>query len=114
MIASLIKVRDALTSIDGLSVYHYWRPNMSAPFCVWAEYGESSSLQANNHKREQAIGGYVDYFTLNEFDETVDSIQVVLNSVEGLGWSLESVQYEDETNLIHYQWRFDCIGEVGL
>ena len=111
---ALKKVSNALVDIQDLRVYHYWRPNMQAPFCVWAEDGESSSLQANNHKREQAIGGTIDYFTKLEFDEMIDNIQKALNEVEGLGWRLNSVQFEEETNLIHYEWRFDVIGEVGL
>lgn len=110
----LKKVADALTSISDLRVYHYWRPEMNAPFCVWAEDGESSSLEANNHKREQAIGGAIDYFTKVEYDEQIDKIQHALNGVEGLGWKLNSVQYEEETNLIHYEWRFTVIGNMEI
>ena len=34
----------------------------------------------------------------------VDTIQDALNGIENCGWRLESVQYEDETNLIHFEW----------
>ncbi len=34
-----------------------------------------------------------------------DAIQKTLGAL-GLGWALESVQYEEETNLIHYEWRW--------
>lgn len=102
----LSKIRDALVAIDGLRVYHYWRPRLPVPFCVWAEEGESSDLSADNHKREQALEGYVDYYTQTEFDPAADAIQGALNSVEMCGWSYDSVQYEDETGLIHHSWRF--------
>lgn len=104
MISLLVKIRDALAEIDGLKVYHYWRPQLKAPYCLWQEEGEGESLHTGNHKSEQVIVGTVDYYTLNDLDPMIDTIQEKLNSVENLGWSLSSVLYEDETNLIHYTW----------
>ena len=106
MMSKLKRLRDALTSINGLSVYHYWHPRLKAPFLIWAEDGEDSALHTSNHKSEQAISGTIDYFTLEEYDTMVETIQETLNTVENLGWAL-SVQYEDETNLIHYEWTFN-------
>lgn len=97
---------NALTGITGLSVYHYMRPKLKAPYCVWQEDAEYSSLQDDNHKGEQSISGTVDYFTREEFDDNIDNIQDALNGVENLYWELLSVQFEDETNLIHYEWLF--------
>lgn len=89
------------------NVYHYWRPNMSAPFCVWGEDGEDDSFNANNRKKEQSISGYVDYYTKTEFDPVVDTIQETLNGFEfPFGWRLATVDYEEETNLIHYSWEW--------
>lgn len=110
----LMKIADSLTGIEGLKVYHYWRPRLSAPFCIWAEDGEGDSLHANNRKAEQVITGTVDYFTKEEFDPIVDSIQSALNSIEVCGWTLNSVQYEDDTNLIHFEWRFEVSGEMEV
>lgn len=103
----LSKIKDALTSIEDLKVYHYWHPRLEAPFCIWAEEGEGDSLWVSNHLQEQVITGTVDYFTKTELDPMVDYIQSALNSVELLGWKLDSVMYEDETNLIHYSWDFE-------
>ena len=36
----------------------------------------------------------------------LDEIQEALQNVAPGAWSLLSVQYEDETNLIHYEWEF--------
>lgn len=110
----LRRIADALTGIQGLRVYHYWRPQMQVPFCVWAEDGEGDSAHANNHKTEQVISGTVDYYTKQEFDSTIDQIQQALNSIEVCGWELNSVQYEDNTNLIHYEWRFEISGYVEV
>lgn len=105
----IMKVEQALTSIEGLRVSHYLRPQLQPPFCVWQEDGEASSLQGDNHKGEQAISGTVDYFTQTEYDPMIDTIQDVLNATEGLGWSMSSVQYEDETDLIHYEWNWSVL-----
>ena len=104
MISQLTRILDALTSIEGLAVYHYWHPRLQAPFCIWTEDSEGDSLWASNHKKEQAIHGTIDYFTKTDLDPMVDTIQEKLNEVEGLGWYLDSVMYEDETGLIHYSW----------
>lgn len=109
MNSKLMKIRDALTSIEGLKVYHYWRTRQQAPYCIWQEDGEGNSLHTNNHKTEQVISGTVDYFTLNEYDENIEAIQNALNSLENCGWSLTTVLYEEETNLIHYEWSWEII-----
>ena len=105
MLQSKLKtIANALTSIEGLRVYHYFRPQLEAPFCVWSEDGEGNSLQTSNHKAEQVITGTIDYYTQEEFDENIERIQTVLNQIENFGWSINSVQYEDDTELIHYEW----------
>lgn len=103
------KIRVALTSIEGLTVYHYWRFSTEVPYCIWQEDGEDAGLQVDNHKGEQAISGTVDYFTKVEYDPTIDAIQEALNAVEGCSWEINSIQYEEETNLKHYEWRWAVI-----
>lgn len=87
-------------------VYHYTRGNnKSVPYIVWSEDAENDSFHSDNHKTEQKLTGIVDFYTKTEFDTTADTIQEILDE-EGLGWRLESVLYEEETYLIHYQWRW--------
>lgn len=107
MMLQLTKIKEALTAIEGLTVYHYWHPRLTAPFCIWAEDGEGDSLHTGNHKTEQVITGTIDYYTKDDLDPMVDTIQDQLNTVENLGWLLNSVQYEEDTNLIHYEWSFE-------
>lgn len=109
MNAKLIKIKDALVSVSGLKVYHYWRPQLEAPFCVWQEDGEGDSIWSNNHQAEQVITGTIDYFTRTEFDPMIDNIQRALNDADNVGWELNSIQYENDTNLIHYEWNFQVI-----
>lgn len=101
-------IKDALTSISGLSVYHYWRFGVDAPYCIWEEDGETS-LEANNHKAEQGFTGAVHYFTLTEYDGNFDAIQTALNNIENLSWRYDGADYEEDTNLIHHSWRWTLL-----
>lgn len=109
MMLKLKKIQTALVSIEGLTVYHYWHPRLQAPYCIWAEDGEGNSIDSDNHKAEQVISGTIDYYTKNEFDEMAEKIQQALNETENVGWQLNSVFYEDGTNLIHFEWSFEVI-----
>lgn len=107
------KIADLQTALTGVSenVYHFRRPanGVKSGYIVFAEMGEDSDTWGNNHKSEQAVTVSVDYFTQNEFDSVVDSIQEALNSIR-CGWRLEDIQYEDDTNLIHYTWGVNMHG----
>lgn len=88
------------------ATYHYTHPpSAKPPYCIWAEDMEGDSFQADGHKGEQAIEGTFNYYTKKEFDPVLDAIQDYLdnNSYE---WNLNSVQYETDTGLIHYEWRW--------
>lgn len=85
--------------------YHYFRPVKDVPCLIWAESGEENSFRSNNRKSEQNIIGTVDLFTKMEFDPLADAVQETLRDL-GVTWSLQSVQYEDETALIHYEWNW--------
>ena len=85
------------------NAFHYWRPQMAAPFLVWAETGESDPFDGENRKQEQTINISVDYYTKTEFDPVVDEIQAELNN-GCLSWRLDAVEFEEDTELIHYTW----------
>lgn len=97
------QIADVLTGITGLEVGHYEYLGDSDSYCVWAEDAEYSSVEADNYKNEQAVQGTIDYFTKTEFDSMVDSIQSALKTAK-ISFYLNSTQYEDETQLIHYEW----------
>ena len=83
--------------------YHYTAPeNTPAKYAVWAELS-GTHLAANNKEAEGAFEIAVDYFTKTEFDATIDNISAFL---DGFGsWNIESIQYEEATGYIHYEWR---------
>jgi len=90
---------------DIVRAYHYRAPENVAPgYAVWIEIADTH-VSANNRHAEAAFTIAVDYFTAKEFDASIDAICDLLN---GFGsWTLESVQFEPDTSLIHYEWRLD-------
>ena len=83
--------------------YHYTHNRDVLPYIVWHEDGEANSFHADDRKDIQVISLSVDYFTKTEFDPTIDAIQTLFNSKEWR-WSLDLVQYEEDTETIHYSW----------
>lgn len=100
--SKLRQIGEALAEVTE-NTFHYWRPVKDVPCILWAESGEGTSFNADNHKAEQNIVGTCDLYTKTEFDPLVDAVQAVLDGLD-LTWRLASVQYEEDTNLIHYEW----------
>ncbi|HQA58953.1 MAG TPA: hypothetical protein PK033_13895 [Acetivibrio sp.] len=103
----LSDLRDLLLTIE-VPVFHYHASKQPDKYIVWAEDTEGTSISANNKKINQSIQGTIDYFTKTEFDPNVDKIQETLNSAE-ISWRLNSIQYEEDTGYIHYEWVFEVI-----
>lgn len=95
-------VRDALLSVTN-DVYHYKAHKKTDQYIVWAEDGENDADYGNDRKSQQTIQGTIDYFTKKEFDPNIEKIQEALNNRE-IPFYLNSVQYEEETGYIHYEW----------
>lgn len=97
------EIADALSTIEGLPVKHYEYYGTAERYCVWAEDSEYSSVEGDDYKLEQAIQGTIDLYTKEEFDPYAEQIQNVLKSAK-ISFYLNSTQYEDETEFIHYEW----------
>lgn len=103
--SKLLPIRDMLVGILPDATYHYWRNVQEDRYIIWAEDGESNSFHGGNRKAEQQLTGTIDLFTKTEYDSAADQIQEGLNNL-GVGWELISTQFEEETNLIHWEWEF--------
>jgi hypothetical protein len=106
----LSDIRDALLEVIP-DVFHYEAYAKPNKYIVWAEDTEAYAGYGDNKKTTQVIQGTIDYFTKEEYDSNVKLIQEKLNSIE-LAWSLNSIQYEEDTKFIHYEWVFELIGEL--
>ena len=56
-----------------------------------------------NQKKNHSIKGTIYYFTKKDNDIIADEIQEILKT-EKISFYLNSVQYEEETGYIHYEW----------
>lgn len=101
----LEKVRLALASLP-VDVSHYHAFKKKDRYIVWAEQEEGGSLEADNRKQEYSISGYIDFFTRRENDPVADMVAEALKSAE-IAFSLNSVQYEEETGYLHFEWLFE-------
>lgn len=98
----IYKIRDILKKVCD-NVSHYEAMNKTDQYIVWAEDSEPSALNADNQKKNQVIQGTIDYFTKTDNDIIADEIQEILKT-EKISFYLNSVQYEEETGYIHYEW----------
>lgn len=88
------------------NVYHYHAPdNRPVPYIVWMEDG-ANDFEAENVHEEFVMTGTIDLYTRDDKDPLMDSIPQALNGIPCV-WTLNSVQYEEETELIHYEWTFE-------
>lgn len=107
---TLTDLRDALVTLTD-KVYHYTAPSqMTVPYIVWAE-DSRRDLVADNKHIEAGTEGTIDLFTPNEDDPLMTAIPGVLNDLQ-IPWYQNSVQYEKDTGLIHYEWVWGIYGEV--
>lgn len=88
------------------SVSHNERMKSDRYF-VWGETGQDD-LEASNIHAEKAVTGYTDLYTKQEFDPWKDQLEESFDA-NGIVWSLNSVQYEEETGFIHYEWYWSVV-----
>lgn len=94
-----------LHSAIGGNVHHYFRTQLKAPYIIWQEDG-SSQFDANDQVAEMTVSGSTDFFTKTEYDPTVDVIMDMFK-MNGFLWKLDTIQYEQETGLIHYEFLWE-------
>lgn len=93
----IIAVHTAVTD----AVSHGQRLNSDRYF-VWQEEG-AADLEANSRHIERAMTGTTDLFSKLEFDPWCEAFEAALNR-SGIAWSLNSVQFEEDTGFWHWEW----------
>lgn len=96
LIAAHTTVTDAVSHSERMKSDRYF---------VWQEDGTNDLLAGDGHV-EQAVTGTTDLFTKQEFDPWVDEFGESLSN-HGISWSLNSVQYEEDTGFYHYEWAWE-------
>ena len=77
-------------------------------YFVWQESG-SNDYTANNRHCEKAVTGSTDLFTQIELDPWKDAFEQALNENSDVSWSLNSIQFEEETGFWHYEWNWEVL-----
>lgn len=72
-------------------------------YFVWQEDGADDMLADNRHIA-RAVTGTTDLFTPQEFDPWAAAFEAALDAAEGVSWYLNSIQYEEDTGIYHYEW----------
>lgn len=96
---------DGFKVIEDVNVYHYIKPSsVQAPYAVWQEENDNS-FYSDNGKSERSLDGILDYYTplSNGIDSGLDVLEQAMINM-GATWQLTAVQFESDTNLIHYSW----------
>ncbi len=99
------KIIQAHTAVTG-AVSHSARLK-SERYFVWQENGTHDFIAENRHA-ERAITGTTDFFTKQEFDPWVSRLGASFDHF-GIAWALESIQYEEDTEFYHYEWRWEVL-----
>lgn len=102
---ALKKIKQALLSVSQ-NVYHYKAQKQEGNYIVWSEDSGGENSWADDVCTYQAVSGTIDYFTKTEYDPMVEQIQAALNTGD-IVWQLNSVQYEDDTKYMHYEWEWE-------
>ena len=90
-------------------MYHYGAHKPATPYGVWAEDGDVSP-SADNVNSTQILSGTTDYYTKTENDANVDAIEAVFDGAAAwIAARLSSIQYEDDTGLLHYEWTWEAV-----
>lgn len=98
----MIRIKEALATTGLAFTAYAWQ---DAPAGDWGVYGiqYGDSLDVDNAAPEEAVVVAVDYFTHSDGEDARRIIRNALNDA-GLPNKLNSVQYEQDTRLLHLEW----------
>lgn len=104
--SSLDCVKNALLIVTD-NVGHYKALKKTDKYIVWAE-DSSISGYGDNRRTTQVISGTADYFTQTENDPNVEAIESAFDFTQ-IAHRLNSIQYEEVTGYIHYEWIWEVV-----
>ena len=96
---------EAQRALDIPLAEYAWDSRPDTDYIVIA-IDQEAGFYADGHMENQSPQGTIDLFSRNNDRETMQRIQETLNGFDGCAWYLNSVQYEQETRLLHWEWVF--------
>lgn len=104
-------LEDLVTALNstGYSFAHYaWSKAPDGDYGIYEEES-GDDLVADGRHVETGTNGYIHFFTRDPSGAPRTAIEAVLNSL-CIPWGLDSIQYENDTGYIHYEWSFSVYG----
>lgn len=99
---------NALAETGYQFAHHAWSKAPEGDYGTYSE-DSGSDLVADEKHIERGTEGYISYFTRDDTDTPRTTIETALNSLN-IPWYLNTVQYENDTGYIHYEWGFGVYG----
>lgn len=101
-------LKDALNTTNLPFAHYAWSKSakeIRGDYGVYAEDG-ANDLIADDVHTEGVLQGTIDYFTRDDSGTPKTTIETALNNGK-IAWYLNSIQFEDDTGYIHYEWIFE-------
>lgn len=97
-------MNEILTELQKLGSFaaYAWSHASADNYGVIAVDGQNA-LRAGDKLAEKVPEGTIDWFTRSPASTMPGEVESLLDRL-GASWYLNSVQYEDDTGLLHYEW----------
>ena len=82
-----------------------WDHSPAAPYGVVSIEGTGDVVAGDDQIIHQALRGSIDLYVGSPDLSWMTTVQSAINGL--VAWRLNSVQHEEDTNLIHYEWIFE-------
>ena len=104
------KLETALRATGFAFAHFAWSHAPDGDFGVWREE-RGNDLLANDRHVERGTVYSVDLFTRDDSPRPRRAIEAALNGLR-CAWRLNSVQYENDTGYVHFEWYVGLYGEA--
>lgn len=103
-------MRQALEATGVPAAEFAWNDGESLPdeWMIIAPEG-GGALTADSGHAERTVAGSIDYFSRTNGALQARAIEQALEA-SGVAWGFESIQWEPDTRLIHWEWTFEAVG----
>lgn len=93
----------------GYQFAHYgWSHAPEGDYGVYAEESGNDFIADDVHS-ERGTTGYINFFTRDDSGLPRNTIEQALKNLNAQ-WMLNTIQFEEDTGYIHYEWEFSIYG----
>lgn len=101
------KLLDLLKDTGIPFTMYMWESKPTAPYGLLTIEGGADSTAGDDQIINQGIRGSIDLFAPDPGTTWPTQVQDAING--HVAWRLNSVQFEADTRLVHYEWLFEAV-----